>query len=211
MSDVLQEELREPGRDLVKMPYHHGNLRSALLKAGLELLETDGLEALTLRSLAAHVGVSHTAPKNHFSNVLALRTALATEGFWRLAKVLKDAVRGNGPRQEMLRSATRAYVTFAIAQPALFQLMYAPAKSDITDAVLLEAERAAEATLAELARGLDWERNHAPYGHQRTEWMLWSYMHGYAMLAISGRFARDTSGQPVHDVLKVMPDFNYAK
>lgn len=191
--------------------YHHGNLRAALVCAGLELLETEGLEALSLRSVAGRVGVSHTAPKNHFCNMKALRTALACEGFWRLAKVLKDATRGNGPRREKLRSATRAYVGFALQHPGLFQLMFSPSQSDPEDPVLSEAERAAEGTLSELAQGLNWSRNHAPYGHQRTEWMLWSYMHGYAMLAISGRFMRDGDGHPVHDVLKVMPDFDYGR
>ena len=195
---------------LSKRPYHHGNLREALVIAGLELLETTGLEALSLRSIAAHVGVSHTAPKNHFANARALTTALACEGFWRLAKRLKDATAGNGPRQDKLRNAARAYVRFALEQPALFQLMFSPAQCDRADPALAEAEAAAEHTLSDLASGLDWKRNHAPFGHQRTEWMLWSYMHGYATLALSGRFTCDDAGRPVHDILKVMPDFNYA-
>lgn len=194
-----------------KTPYHHGNLRAALVMAGLDLLEEVGLEGLSLRAIAARVGVSHTAPKNHFTNMKALTTALACEGFWRLSKLLRDAVAGNGPRKDRLRQAVRAYVSFALAQPALFQLMFSPNLSDPEDPTLAEAERAAEQTLSGLAKGLDWPRNHAPYGHQRTEWMLWSYMHGYAMLAISGRFMRDARGQPVHDVLKVMPDFEYGR
>lgn len=194
-----------------KTGYHHGKLRAALVVAGLELLENAGLEALSLRSIAARVGVSHTAPKNHFANIKALRSALACEGFWRLAKVLKDATAGNGPRRDKLRSAVQAYAHFALDQPAVFQLMYSPGQCDPTDAALAEAEQAAVQTLSMLADGLDWPRNHAPYGHQRTEWMLWSYMHGYAMLALSGRLMRDAQGQPVHDVLKVMPDFEYGR
>ncbi|MEM9319429.1 MAG: WHG domain-containing protein [Pseudomonadota bacterium] len=191
--------------------YHHGNLRAALVVSGLELLEESGIEALSLRAVAARTGVSHTAPKNHFASMRALWTALATEGFWRLGKALKDANRGNGPRQEKLRSVSRAYVQFALSQPGLFQLMFSPTRSDRTDPDLMEAEAAAEMVLSEVALGLDWPRNHAPYGHQRTEWMIWSYLHGYAMLAISGRLQSDEVGRPVHDVLKVMPDFNYAR
>ena len=199
-----------PHPDPSKRKYHHGNLREALVVAGLELLETVGLDGLSLRSIAAHVGVSHTAPKNHFANARALTTALACEGFWRLAKQLKDATTGNGPRQDKLRNAARAYVRFALEHPALFQLMFSPNQCDRSDMALSEAETAAERTLADLANGLDWKRNYAPFGHQRTEWMLWSYMHGYATLALSGRFMCDDTGRPVHDVLKVMPDFNYA-
>ena len=104
-----------------KTGYHHGKLRAALIVAGLELLENDGLEALSIRAIAARVGVSHTAPKNHFDNKRALCAALASEGYWRQAKVLKDATSGNGPRRDKLRNAARAYVRFALAQPALFQ------------------------------------------------------------------------------------------
>ena len=193
-----------------KSAYHHGDLRAALVMAGLDLLETQGLEELSLRGIAARAGVSHTAPKNHFNSKRALCSALASEGFWRLGKLLKDATRGNGPRSEKLRRAVRAYVKFAMTQPALFQLMFSPTQSDRSDPALAEAEKAAIGTLSELASGLDWRRNHAPYGHQRTEWMIWSYMHGYASLALSGRFMSDEQGQPVHDVLKVMPDFDYA-
>ena len=46
--------------------HHHGDLKSALIDAGLTEVEEKGLESLSLRSIAARVGVSHTAPKNHF-------------------------------------------------------------------------------------------------------------------------------------------------
>ena len=189
--------------------YHHGNLREALVVAGLDLLESAGLEALSLRGIAALAGVSHTAPKNHFDSKRALATALATEGFWKLAIALHEAVDSAGPRRESLRQAARSYVGFALDHPALFELMFSTTHCDRKDANLAEAEGAALQTLTELAGGLDWKRNHAPFGHQRTEWMLWSYMHGYAMLALSGRFLCDASGKPVHDVVKIMPDFNY--
>ena len=96
-----------------------------------------------------------------------------------------------------------------LPSPRCFKLMYDPVYCDRNEPALVEAETAAKLALSSLAEGLDWERNHAPYGHQRTEWMLWSYMHGYAMLSLSGRLMTDENGQPVHDVLKVMPDFNY--
>lgn len=190
-------------------PYHHGNLRAALIEAGLELLEDDGFSGLSLRRIAARVGVSHTAPKNHFDSMRALRTALASEGFWRLAKQLKDAINGDAPKRDKLRKAMRAYVTYAHDHPSAFLLMFAPDQTDINDPVLAEAEGAVNLIFAELSEGLNWSRNHPPYGHQRTEWMLRSFAHGYAMLALSDRFLRDEKARPAHDVVKVMPDFEY--
>jgi DNA-binding transcriptional regulator YbjK len=51
---------------------HHGNLRAALVSAGIELLEEGGLEALTLRKCAARAGVSHAAPAHHFEGLQGL-------------------------------------------------------------------------------------------------------------------------------------------
>ncbi|HEU0222356.1 MAG TPA: TetR/AcrR family transcriptional regulator, partial [Paracoccaceae bacterium] len=63
--------------------YHHGDLRRALVEAGLAILEEAGLEALTLRACAARVGVSHAAPRNHFAGLGGLLAAIKAEGFRR--------------------------------------------------------------------------------------------------------------------------------
>ena len=60
--------------------HHHGDLKSALIDAGLTEVEEKGLESLSLRSIAARVGVSHTAPKNYFNGLCGLLTAIATVG-----------------------------------------------------------------------------------------------------------------------------------
>ena len=49
-------------------PYHHGNLRSALVEAGLELISMEGEETLSLRKAALKCGVSNAAPYSHFNN-----------------------------------------------------------------------------------------------------------------------------------------------
>jgi AcrR family transcriptional regulator len=61
--------------------YHHGNLKEALIDAGLEILEEKGLAGLTLRACARRAGASHTAPKNHFKNHAGLQTAIAARGY----------------------------------------------------------------------------------------------------------------------------------
>ena len=67
----------------VRGNYHHGNLREALVAAALDLLESEGLEALSLRKVAAQVGVSHAAPGHHFPTLRDLLTSLASVGFVR--------------------------------------------------------------------------------------------------------------------------------
>ena len=66
-------------------PYHHGNLRGALLDAAERTVRERGVQALSLRELAREIGVSHGAPRRHFPDRQALLDALAESGFERLA------------------------------------------------------------------------------------------------------------------------------
>ena len=74
-----------------KRPYHHGNLRAVLLEAALAEIAERGPQALSLRELARRAGVSHAAPAHHFGDKPGLLTAIAAEGFRRLAVVLGEA------------------------------------------------------------------------------------------------------------------------
>jgi len=65
----------DPGSATPRRGYHHGNLREALIEAGTEILDEDGLEALSLRACAKRAGVSHAAPQHHFGNLEGLRIA----------------------------------------------------------------------------------------------------------------------------------------
>src|SRR5216117_2127251 len=95
--------------------YHHGNLRTALLRAAGERLEKQGITALSLREAARRAGVSHNAPYRHFADREALLAALAAEGFAMLAERLRGQ-----PGREM----GEAYVRFALEQPQRFRLMF---------------------------------------------------------------------------------------
>jgi AcrR family transcriptional regulator len=106
-------------------PYHHGNLREALLDAGERALESGGATNLSLRELARAVGVSHAAPRRHFADKQALLDALALAGFERLGTSLDAAAAGGDDFPARLLSLARAYVGFATAHPALIELMFA--------------------------------------------------------------------------------------
>ncbi len=108
-------------------PYHHGQLRQALIDAALHLLAVRGIESLTLREVARQAGVSHAAPYHHFADKSALVEALVVESFQALATALHDATRTSfGTAFEQLIILGRVYVRFALEHPAAFRLMYRP-------------------------------------------------------------------------------------
>lgn len=106
-------------------PYHHGDLRAALLAAAERTLREKGAAALSLRELAREVGVSHAAPGRHFKDKQALLNALALAGYERLAQSLSTADTPALPLEPRLTALARAYLGFAIDNAALLELMYA--------------------------------------------------------------------------------------
>src|SRR5919198_4773786 len=109
--------------------YYGGDLRRDLLDAALELVAREGPSAVSLRSLARRLGVSHAAPANHFPDKAALFTAIATEGFELLAAAIQDAARQLGPgatAAQRLAAAGRAYTRFAVGHRAHFEGVWQP-------------------------------------------------------------------------------------
>ncbi|MCZ8152948.1 MAG: TetR-like C-terminal domain-containing protein [Rhodobacteraceae bacterium] len=189
--------------------YHHGDLKQALVEAGIAELEEKGLELLSLRSIAARVGVSHTAPKNHFDGLRGLRTAIAAEGFRRHALAMRAGLEGEPSGKSRLDAACNGYVRFALENPELFKLMFSSVLCNYEDIELQRACRTSYEILRGVAHGLDWDKAQQPGGPWRTEWMLWSMVHGYAMLLIQGQISRNKDGSLMFDVVGLMPDFGY--
>src|SRR5918998_1426102 len=91
-------------------PYHHGNLRRAVLDAAITAIAESGPDALSLRQLATRIGVSHGAPAHHFGDRAGLLTAVAAEGYELLAEALTAAQRQAGDFLDV----GVAYVRFAV-------------------------------------------------------------------------------------------------
>src|SRR6185436_14087899 len=93
--------------------YHHGDLKNALIKAGVEILSKEGIEGLSLRKVAQRAGVSHNAPYSHFPDKQSLIAAISTEGFKQLYDELNVAVSTyiNDPKRQLQEGAW-AYVQF---------------------------------------------------------------------------------------------------
>ncbi len=105
--------------------YHHGDLKNALIKAGIKILSKEGIGGLTLRKVARLAGVSHSAPYAHFADKQALIATISTEGFKRLHAALDSAVEANAddPKRQLTEGA-RAYVQFAMNNADAFQIMF---------------------------------------------------------------------------------------
>jgi AcrR family transcriptional regulator len=166
--------------------YHHGNLREALVAAALDILENEGLEALSLRKVAARVNVSHAAPAHHFPAMKDLLTGLASVGFTRFDEAMrKERNRSSADPAAQMRAAELGYVTFATDNPALFRLMFTTPLINWDDPSLHLPARAAQAQLIEICApaardlGLD-----TPEKRLVLERLVWSQIHGQAHLII---------------------------
>jgi len=108
-----------------EIPYHHGDLRAALVKAAAAEIERGGYESLSLRELAASLDVSRAAPYRHFTDRQALLSTLAADGFAELARLYRKVIAAGISPHETLANAGRAYLAFAADRPQLFRLMFA--------------------------------------------------------------------------------------
>jgi AcrR family transcriptional regulator len=105
--------------------YHHGDLKNALIKAGVEILAKEGVGGLSLRKVAKRAGVSHSAPYSHFKDRQSLIAAISTEGFRQLYDELDAAVSAHAddPKEQWVEAAW-AYVQFAMNNTDTFKIMF---------------------------------------------------------------------------------------
>src|SRR5271156_1021705 len=96
MKFVPPEEPAPPSSATLYRRYHHGDLHAALVAAAEEILERDGIQALTLRATARAAGVSHAAPAHHFGDLTGLLSDLAAGGYVRFAAELANAMESAG-------------------------------------------------------------------------------------------------------------------
>lgn len=160
---------------MTERPYHHGDLRAALLAAAEAELAERGVEGFSLRSVAKRAGVSHAAPAHHFGDVAGLLTALAAEGFRRFQATLEAHEAGIADPWDRAAAAGQGYMAFAVARPALFRLIFAGEKPDAADRDLVEAAEAAYAHLVDLVQAVG--------GGPADVAALWAMAHGLADLA----------------------------
>jgi AcrR family transcriptional regulator len=188
---TLSDSLHIPMTATADRPYHHGNLRAALLEQAEETLREGGVEQLSLRDLARQVGVSHGAPRRHFSDRQALLDALAENGFERLGAELRAAVNGAGNGfEDRLRATAMAYVRFAVRDSALLELMFAGKHRDPSSALHVAAERSFSIMIELIVQGQGSGALRAG-DPERVGLVLFATLQGIAALVSAGMVARD--------------------
>ena len=169
-------------------PYHHGNLRRALLDQALATIRTEGVSGVTLREIGTRLGVSRTALYRHFADKRALLTAVATEGFRALRLQLVTAWEAGGCGDAAFSAMGVAYVRFAVANPSYYRVMFGgfvdPQAQDA--GLAAEAEGAFQALVDALA-GLQHDAVIRGDDTLLMARFVWSVVHGVAMLAIDSR------------------------
>ncbi|GAB1480566.1 hypothetical protein MASR2M74_31460 [Paracoccaceae bacterium] len=165
-------------------PHHHGNLRDALIDAGLALLREGGTGALTLRRAAARAGVSHAAPAHHFDGLRGLLTAIATRAFSDFTAAMQTAqARAEPTAFGGVLGICRGYMDYAEQNSGLFHLIFVSPEVDRSDPALRAAADAAYGTLRRAC--LPFSADGQPDGV--TEAAVWSLVHGFTLLRLNSR------------------------
>lgn len=170
--------------------YHHGALREALVQAALDAIRDVGPGGWSLRDLARRAGVSHAAPAHHFGDKRGLLTAIATDGYRRLAAELDAAWQMSGSFLEV----GVAYVRFAVRHRAHFEVMYRPELHHAGDEALIAARAASAEHLygpveTEAAVDPSFDPEHAAVA-------AWSLVHGFAALWLNGNLPATLGQDP---------------
>jgi AcrR family transcriptional regulator len=187
-----------------KTTYHHGDLKNALIRAGVEILAEQGISGLSLRQVALRAGVSHAAPYAHFADKQSLVAAISTDGFLRLYEKIKtvaSAHRAN-PRRQLLETAN-AYLEFAVEDPAHFKVMFSGILEQEKDyPEFVEASKKNYELLVEIVQTCQAE-GFLPTGPaEPTAIGIWATVHGLAALRIEKQIPHTLLEQhSLHDLL----------
>jgi AcrR family transcriptional regulator len=191
-----------------KRAYHHGNLHRDLIAAAVEIITKQGAHALTLQSLARRLGVTQTAPYRHFASKEALLAAVAAEGFTALLDDVRVEMAAAGDDVVARYSAVgSAYVRFALAHPAYFQVMYGDRPPEFNEGVVAEAGRAAFKVFVDTIEACQ-RAGRASQGD--PTWIAvqaWSQVHGLVVLHRRGLLPRKIDAAKLRSLTAQMTIF----
>jgi AcrR family transcriptional regulator len=185
--------------------YHHGNLKEALISAGLDILSEKGMEGLSLRNVAKKVGVSHTAPYNHFPDKQALLAAISTAGHEQLHQTLLDTFeKFKHSSPDIIAEIAWSYLQFALDDPDKFKLMFSGAlEEERAHPAYIEISRNNVSLLEEI---IVFCQNKGQLEKGRVENIaikLWSLVHGFTYLMLENQFPIEhLQGQNIKELLK---------
>ena len=171
--------------ETAKRAYHHGDLSEALIEQAVASVDAVGAEHVSLRAVAAAVGVSPSAAYHHFAVKEALMEAVSARGFVQLDQFILCQVSVNsdveGPL-ELMRHSANAYISFAVDHPHLFHVMFNGQVAQLPNYI----EGSVVSTLSHLQA----EYGFAQEDSHLLETVLIASVHGIAALVIEGRMNR---------------------
>jgi AcrR family transcriptional regulator len=186
--------------------YHHGNLKEALIQAGLEILSEKGIDGLSLRSVAKRVGVSHAAPYNHFPDKQSLLAAISTAGHKQLYQTLVSAFEQSKlSSADIITEIAWSYLQFAIDDPGRFKLMFSGALEEERDHPdFVEISRKNISLFEEIIVYCQRKGQIAEGRVENIAIKFWSLAHGFAYLVLEDQFPREfIEAQNLKETLRI--------
>jgi AcrR family transcriptional regulator len=187
--------------------YHHGNLKEALISAGLEILAEKGMEGLSLRNVAKRIGVSHAAPYNHFHDKQALLAAISTAGHEQLHQTLMETFeKSKDTSTEIILEIAWVYLEFAMEDPDKFKLMFSGALEDQRNhPAYMEIAQKSISLFEEIIAFCQGKGQLAEGNVQRLAVKLWSTTHGFTTLILEDQFPHEyLQDQNLKELLKTV-------
>ena len=169
--------------------YHHGDLKNAIIQAGVKILSKEGVVGLSLRKVAKKAGVSHSAPYAHFTDKQALIAAISTEGFKQLYSEIDLAVspHTSDPKRQLMEGAW-AYVQFAINNPDTFHIMFSSVLEKEKDyPAFVEISRKNYERVVDIVRACQAAGTLRAAPPEVMALSVWGQLHGISSLILEGQ------------------------
>ncbi len=183
--------------------YHHGDLKNALIQAGIEILSREGIEALSLRKVAKRAGVSHSAPYAHFADKQALVAAIAAEGYKKLYEALFAAQNPQDDPLARLMATAHAYLQFALDEPDHFKITFSGSvETEQNYPEYVEQSKQCFGLVVTVVKACQSIGLFAANDTQLVAVSIWSCIHGFVQLLLANQLPGALTSQiPIHALL----------
>jgi AcrR family transcriptional regulator len=182
--------------------YHKGDLGSRLLEVTAEILETEGIENLTMRSLSKRIGVSRTASYRHYSDKTALLKAVAEDTFKKLRTYIKERSVSVEAPLDRFKMISYSYVEFAMKNSARYRHMFS--REVVSEPNVPELGEAAWSAFSEIMSVIETCQEEGVFiQHDLVEMtnVVWATVHGLSMLLIDKQIRTSENGERLHALL----------
>ena len=189
-----------------RQSYHHKDLRNALIETGIELVSTEGINAFSLRKVAAACGVSHAAPYSHFQNKEELLNAMQIFITDRFSELLENTIEKNSNDTELLKEMGIAYVSFFVENPSYFQFLYAQSniKIDLSMSIPDNQNYKPFIIYKNIVGNLLEQTNYPKEKQNDIIITIWAFIHGVTALATMNNVSYDNDWkQKVVDFMNI--------